>query len=424
MKKFLVNRELVWIILILVSFRLFYSCEIKSGESKLTKQDLLDYMKDWYLWYNTMPNVLAKDFVTLQELLDTLMYDQFDRWSYIQETSDYNDYNSKGIYIGHGIGLRWNTEGQLKVAYIFDDSDLNASGVTRGWEVSQINGSSVPPGTIIDTALLGPDEEGIQNTFTFKTLSGGTQMITSSKKYINSNAVLHSEIIDVAGKQAGYFVLQNFTNPAWDELSVLFSDFDAENIDELIIDLRYNPGGILQVSRYLGNLIAGEIANKGAFVKYVYNDKKSDNNATLRFNPEDYSLILTRVFIITSASTASASEVLINALQPYLDVYVVGDITDGKPVGMIAKQYTDFTLVPVTFYMYNKDDEGEFLDGLQPDQFVADDLEEAFGSQEEDCLKEVLYFIENESFSGSIKTTPAQYRWRTGHTPASAIGAI
>lgn len=419
-----VTRELVWIILVLVSFSLFYSCEINPTESKLTKQELLDYMKDWYLWYETMPNVSAKDFVTRQELLDTLIFDLLDKWSYIQETSDYNNYNSKGIYTGHGIGLRWNTEGQLKVAFIFDDSDMYASGVARGWEVTQINGESVTPGTIIDTALLGPDEEGIQNTFTFRTLTGGTQVITSSKKYININAVLHSEIIDVAGKQAGYFVLQNFTNPASDELSVLFSDFDAENIDELIVDLRYNPGGILQISRYLGNLIAGEIANKGAFVKYVYNDKKADNNATLRFHPEDYSLILTRVFIITSASTASASEVLINALQPYLDVYVVGDITEGKPVGMIAKQYTDYTLVPVTFYMYNKDDEGEYFDGLQPDQFVADDLDEAFGSQEEDCLKEILYYIENGSFSGSIKTTPAQYRWKTGHTPASAIGAI
>jgi C-terminal processing protease CtpA/Prc len=424
MKTFRVSRKLAWIILILVLCSLFHSCEINPGESKLTKQELLDYMKDWYLWYDTMPNVSVKNFATQQELLDTLIFDKLDRWSYIQETTDYNSYNSKGIYTGHGIGLRWNTEGQLRVAFIFDDSDLNSSGVTRGWEVTQINGMAITPGTIIDTALLGPDEDGIQNTFTFRTLSGGTQVITSTKKFININAILHSEIIDIAGKQAGYFVLQNFTTPASDELSVLFSDFDAENIDELIVDLRYNPGGILEVSRYLGNLIAGEIANKGAFVKYVYNDRKSDQNATLRFKPEDYSLILTRVFFITTASTASASEVLINALRPNLDVYIVGDITEGKPVGMIAKQFTDYTLVPITFYMYNKDNEGEYFDGLQPDQFIADDLDEAFGSREEDCLKEVLYFIENGSFSGNIKTTPAQYRWKTGNTAASAIGAI
>ncbi|KPK88082.1 MAG: hypothetical protein AMS27_00590 [Bacteroides sp. SM23_62_1] len=410
--------------MILFSFRLFHSCEINPPESKLTKQELLDYMKQWYLWYDTMPNVSVKNFTSQQELLDTLIFDQLDKWSYIQKTSDYNDYNSRGIYTGHGIGLRWSAEGQLKVAFIFDDSDLNTAGVERGWEVTQINGTAITPGTVIDTALIGPDEEGIQNTFTFTTPSAGTQIITSTKKFININAILHSDIIDVAGKQVGYFVLQNFTNPATDELTVLFSDFDAENIDELVVDLRYNPGGILEVSRYLGNLIAGEIANKGAFVKYVYNDKKSDQNVTLRFKPEDYSLILTRIFFITTASTASASEVLINALLPYMDVYMIGDITGGKPVGMIAKQYTDYTLVPVTFFMYNRDNEGEFFEGLQPDQMVADDLDEAFGNKEEDCLKEVLYYIENGTFSGTTKTTPERYRWKSGHTVASAIGAI
>jgi len=423
-KKYAERRGVIWIILILFSFKLFYSCEINPPENKLTREELLDYMKAWYLWYDTMPNVSAKDFATPQDLLDTLIFDQLDRWSYIQKTSDYNNYNSKGIYTGHGIGLRWDSEGKLKVAFIFDDSDLCTSGVIRGWEVTQINGVSILPGTIIDTSILGPNEEGIQNTFTFKTLNGGTQTINSTKKFVNINSVLHSEIIEVAGRKAGYVVLQNFTNPARDELTVVFSDFNAEDIDDLIIDLRYNPGGILEISRYLGNLIAGEIANKGAFVKYVYNDKRSDNNITKRFEPEDYSLILTRVFFITTASTASASEVLINALKPYLDVYIIGDITEGKPVGMIAKQYNDYTLVPITFYLYNRDNEGEYFDGLQPDQYIEDDMDETFGSLEEDCLKEILYFIENGSFSGGIKTTPSQYQWKTIPSRGFSTGAI
>ncbi len=401
---------MIWIILILLSFRFFCSCEINPPENKLTDEELLDYMLGWYLWYDTMPNVSVKDFTTLQELLDTLVYDPLDRWSYIQETKEYNDYNTRGIYTGHGIGLRWDSEDKLKVVFIFDDSDLYTSGVTRGWEVTQINGLAIPPGTIIDTSLLGPDEEGIQNTFTFKNSNGSTQTITSTKKFVNINAVLHSEIIEIAGKKIGYIVLQNFTEAASDEITIAFSDFYAEDIDDLIIDLRYNTGGILQIAADLGNLIAGEIANKGAFVKYVYNDKKSDNNQTLRFQPEDYSVILTRVFFITTSSTSSASEVLINALKPYLDVYIIGDDTDGKPVGMIAKQYNDYTLVPVVFYMYNRNNEGEFFDGLQPDKYVADDLDEAFGSPEEDCLKEILYFIENGSFSGGIKTIPSQLK--------------
>ncbi len=395
--------------------------------SKMTNEALLDYMKEWYLWYDSMPDVSAKNFATHQELLDTLIYKPLDRWSFIQKTSEYNDYYTRGIYTGHGIGLRWNTEGNLKVAYIFDDSDLKGSGVSRGWEITAINGNDITPGQPIDTSILGPDEEGMQNSFTFRNLSGIAQTLTSSKKIIDINSVLYSDVIDVAGKKAGYFVLQSFTEASQDELTTLFSGFANEDIDELIIDLRYNSGGVVDVANYLGNLFFGEVAFKGTFLKFIYNEKKSDRNVELRFDPEINSIIVPRVFFITSRSTASASEVLINSIKPYDDrisMNIVGDTTHGKPVGMIAKQFTDYTLVPVTYYMYNRDNEGEYFNGLAPDFYVADDLDEAFGSQEEDCLLEVLYYIENGTFSGRRKALPAVFPWKTGSGQAASIGAI
>jgi hypothetical protein len=91
---------------------------------------------------------------------------------------------------------------------------------------------------------------------------------------------------------------------------------------------------------------------------------------------------------------------------------------------MIAKQFTDYTLVPITYYIYNRDNEGGYFNGLAPDFYVADDLEEAFGSPEEDCLQEVLFYIENGTFSGRRKALPAIFPWKTGSGPAAAIGAI
>jgi carboxyl-terminal processing protease len=396
-------------------------------ESKLTKEALLDYMKEWYLWYDSMPDVSAKNFATRQELLDTLIYKPLDRWSNIQKTSEYNDYFTRGIYVGHGIGLRWNTEGKLKVAYIFDDSDLKNSGVTRGWEVTAINGINITPGQVFDTTILGPDIEGVQNSFTFRDLSGTSQNLTSVKKSIEINSILYSDIIEVAGKKAGYFVFQSFTEASKEELTVLFSGFLNEDIDELIIDLRYNSGGVIDVANYLGNLFFGEVAFKGTFLKFVYNEKKSERNVDLRFQTEINSIVVPRVFFITTRSTASASEILINSLKPYadrIDMVIVGDTTLGKPVGSIAKQFTDYTLVPVTYYIYNRDDEGDYFDGLPPDYFVADDLDEAFGSPEEDCLKEVLYFIENGTFSGRRKTLRSPILWKPGRGLAADIGAI
>jgi C-terminal processing protease CtpA/Prc len=416
------------ILLVLLLIPGVWCCEVfNPPPSKLTNEALLEYMKEWYLWYDTMPNVSAKKFSTRQELLDTLILKPLDRWSFIQKTSEYIDYYKKGIYTGHGFGLRWNTEGNLKVAFIFDDSDLKNSGVTRGWEVTAINGNNIIPGQVIDTSILGPDEEGVQNSFTFRDLSGTSQTFTSAKKIIDINSVLHSEIIEIAGKKVGYFVFQSFTEASKDELTVLFSDFLNEDIDELIIDLRYNSGGVTDVAHYLGNLFFGTTAFKGTFLKFVYNEKKSDRNVDLRFEPEINSIVVPRVFFITTRSTASASEALINSIKPYddrINMIIVGDTTLGKPVGTIAKQFTDYTVVPVTYYMYNRDNEGEYFGGLPPDYFVEDDLDEAFGSPEEDCLQEVLYFIENGSFSGRHKSYSSSFPWKIRGGQAAAIGAI
>jgi carboxyl-terminal processing protease len=425
-----IRRYRTFIILMgLLFMSLLWSCKeiLNPPESKLTNDALLEYMKEWYLWYDTMPDVSPDKFSTPQELLDTLILKPIDRWSYIQKTSEYNDYYSKGMYIGHGVGLRWNTEGKLKVAFIFDDSDLKASGVTRGWEVTAINGNDIIPGEVIDTSILGPDEVGIQNSFTFRDLSGSIRTLTSTKKVVDINSVLYSEIIDIAGKKVGYFVFQCFTNASKDELTILFSDFLAEDIDELIIDLRYNSGGTIDASQYLGSLFFGKVADKGTYTKLVYNEKKSGRNVDLRFNPDTNTIIIPRVFFITSRSTASASEVLINSIKPYddkIDMIIIGDTTYGKPVGMIAKQFTDYTLVPITYYTYNRDKEGEFFEGLPPDYYAEDNLDEAFGSPEEDCLKEVLYFIENGTFSGSHKSRSSAFPWKSGGGQGSVIGAI
>jgi carboxyl-terminal processing protease len=420
-----------WPVFLLVGLLIsgIWSCKevFNPPPSKMTNEALLDYMKEWYLWYDSMPDVSAKKFDTPQELLDTLIYKPLDRWSFIQKTSEYNDYYNRGIYTGHGIGLRWNPEGKLKVAFIFDDSDLNSAGVERGWEITAINGINITAGQPIDTSILGPDEEGVQNTFTFRDLSGISHTLTSTKKLVDINSVLYSDVIEVAGKKVGYFVFQSFTEASKEELTTLFSGFINEDVDELIIDLRYNGGGVIDAANYLGDLFFGEVAFKGTFLKFVYNEKKSDRNVEIRFKAESNTIVIPRVFFITSRSTASASEVLINSLRPYddrINMIIVGDTTYGKPVGMIAKQFTDYTLVPITYYINNRNDEGKYFNGLLPDFLVADDLDEAFGSPEEDCLQEVLYYIENGTFSGKRKASKSLFPFKIGSGQAAATGAI
>ncbi len=384
------------------------ACEhsvLNPEKTKLTKSTLYSTMKEWYLWYDTIPEVNPDEYPSLQSLLDAITLKPTDRWSEVMGTEDYYRLYDRAEYIGHGFGLVDDPEGKLWVGFVYEGSSAELNGVSRGWQVMSINGVSPSPEIDLDT-LLGYDEVGVENTFQFMNKQGGTSTMTLMKEIVEINSVLYSDIIDVEGAKAGYLVYQHFLIPSMDELDSVFAEFQENNVSEVIVDLRYNPGGQVDVAQYLASLIAGTKAIKGTFVKFVYNDKQSARNLTRPYLDLEHMLTTTpeRVFFITTGRSASSSEALINGMSPYLDVFLVGDDTYGKPVGAIAATYTDSTLIPITFNLLNRWDEGEFYDGLPADSYVEEDIKVDFGDPEEKLLKEVLNYISTEEWTGRKKT--------------------
>ncbi len=391
------------------------ACEqsiLNPEKSKLTKSVLYSIMKDQYLWYDSIPEVNPGEYASLTALLDDIVLKPLDRWSDVMGTEDYQSFYKQGEYIGHGIGLVDDPEGNLWVGFVYEGTIAEANGVSRGWQVLSINGIAISPGVELDT-LLGDDEVGVENTFQFRDLQGGTSTMTLAKETVDIHSVLYSDVIDVAGEKAGYLVYQHFLISSEEELDGVFADFQEANVQEVIVDLRYNPGGQVDVARYLASLIAGESAIKGTFVKFVYNDKNSDRNQSLLFQELEYTLTTTpeRVFSITTGRSASSSEALINGLSPYLDVYLVGDDTYGKPVGSVAVTFSDSTLIPIMFKLYNRLDEGEFFDGLPADSYIEEDVTIAFGNPDETMLKEVLQYISTEQWTGTAAKKSERAYW-------------
>ena len=403
---------------------LVFTCErdiLNPEQNKLTKSALYEVMKEWYLWYETMPAVNPDDYHSLNALLDALRYSPTDRWSYVMSTEEYDRYYGEGEYIGHGIGLIGDAGGNLWTGWVYEESPAQDQGIERGWIILSINGENISNETNLDS-LLGDNEVGVMNSFTFRKPGGQTINLDIEKQIVDINSVLYSDIINVNDTKVGYLVYQHFLVTSVEELDTVFKGFQDNQINDIIVDLRYNPGGQVDVAQHLGSLIAGEYAIKRDFVRLEYNDQKSERNLTRPFLDVEYMMTPTpeRVFFITTSRSASASELVINGLLGLTDlgrpfeIYLVGDDSHGKPVGSISSRFVDSTLIPITFRYMNRKNEGGFFDGLPANSYIEEDITKDFGDPEEPLLQEVLYFIENGSFTGTgvKKSIPAdKFQW-------------
>jgi hypothetical protein len=217
------------------------------------------------------------------------------------------------------------------------------------------------------------------------------------------NTVLYTDVITDGAKKIGYLVFESFIGPSEDELTEAFLNFKAANITDLVIDLRYNGGGLLNIVTHLANLIIPDNLDNQKFLSYVHNKYASDLNESIYFKQNPISVKLSKVYFIAGKGSASASEAIINGLEPHLDnVYIVGDDTYGKPVGMysFASRISDLVYVPISFSLVNADGFGNYFDGLKADSYINDDVYHNFGTDEA-IFSEVMNHITTGSFSSN-----------------------
>jgi carboxyl-terminal processing protease len=396
------------ITVIILSWSLvFTSCRKDDDDDEpgnIENQEFYDLMTDWYFWYDLMPEIDPDLYASPYEVLEALRQRPVDRWSYISTKAEFDAYYRDSKFIGYGFGSAWDQDGKLRVSFIFNSTDMYEEGVRRSWIIERINNTTVQPGMNINQ-MLGANEVGVTNTFLFRIPDGTTREMAVQKKEVFMNTVLHREVIETANGKVGYLVFKNFTQPSFDELDETFAHFATEGIEDLVLDMRYNGGGQTNVANYLSSIIGGEGLKGEPFARYMYNDKQSperdftDNFGSDAKRQPPYAGF-NRLFTIATRQTASASEMVINGLSPFIDVYIVGDNTYGKPMGMNVFTYRDlYAFVPVTFKIANARDEGDYFDGLPADSPAPDDLSRVFGDPEEESLKEVLNYIETGSFS-------------------------
>ncbi|WP_209327850.1 S41 family peptidase [Pseudoalteromonas sp. PA2MD11] len=408
-----------------------------AGSEFTEKMWLRSWSDETYLWYNEIEDNDPDNFSSVAAYFEQLKTFETtdsgafkDNFHFSEPTEDFFQESQSGVVSGYGINwaLINNTPPRdLRVAYLEDNSPAANAGLQRGDRVILVNGVSIDTNTEsgIDTlneALFGPTA-GDTHTFKVKSNDGTEKTFSLVAGNITQTPVQNVDtIITNSGTKVGYMQFNSHISIAQPELISAMNKFQEDNINELVIDFRYNSGGLLALSSQLAYMVAGP-ANTEDFYYYqvIENDKQPLNDPFPFINVEvDYStfeltndllpdLNLSKVYVLSTASTCSASEAFINGLNGInAEVILIGGKTCGKPYGFTPTHNCATTYYTIQFTGTNYKGFGEYADGLMPTpspQFAADvkgcelddDFSHQLGDSDEALLSAALYHIENDS---------------------------
>ena len=372
-------------------------------------------LNDYYLWQEEVPSLadeikpigsaryreLIKPYPEPESFFESLKYEQ-DKYSLIRSNYEDIENSIKGIDANNGLKFILSRYGSGEnilgvVTHILAESDAATKDIKRGDIFTSVDGQNLNLNNYREL-LFG---DNLNYTLNMADLNNnllspnGKNVSLTKTENFQSNPIQISKIINTGTSKIGYLMYNQFAEGFDDDLNNVFSSFKAEQINDLILDLRYNGGGLVRSAVNLAGMITGQF-NGEVFAKYLWNKKlmtyfntdlerfssqlEINFSETLADGTPINSLNLSRVYIITSGRSASSSELVINGLSPYINVIQVGDNTYGKNVGGPAALYdyidNDGTKHPnhtyaiycMTFYSANSNDFYDYADGLAPQE--------------------------------------------------------
>ena len=375
------------------------------------KKFIYDVLHDSYFWADDVPYLeyWSDSYKDSESILSALKDDR-DKFSFIADAEDVEGYFEDGKNNNFGfdflIGSFGNGLEYWVVNYVYPNSPADKAGIKRSDIIVGINDNDIRTANRGELIDLFYDEDQLVLHFIY----GDDRRIILQKSTYDIDTILHRDVVFNQDKSAkiGYFVFQDFIGKATHDLDNLFGFLKRNNISELILDLRYNRGGYMYVATHLASLIGGRSVSNKIFAKSVFNSKYQGYDYNDLFEEESKnSLNLERVFIITTESTCSASEAVINGLKASengIEVIQIGDTTCGKPHGFYGLPFCDKYLFAINFEVQNSDGYGNYLDGLSPTCRAYDDINYQFGDIRENSLAEALYYIDNGHCSSSSRS--------------------
>jgi C-terminal peptidase prc len=354
-----------------------------------------DVLFEYYLWYRELPMVNPAGFESPDAYLDAVRYRPLDSsFTYIANRAEQDAFYSDSQFIGLGISTHFDGT-EMRISQVYPESPAAEAGLRRGDRIVSINARSIESLTAsgqLGTAF-GANAEGVEVALVWQPGAGDPRSATLVKRPVTIPTVSMTKLFEVEGTRVGYVFFRNFVRPSFEALDASFAQLKQAGATELVLDLRYNGGGLVDVAQHLASLIGGVRTQEKLFAEFFHNDRNAQRNRSLLFEAKADALDLRRVVVITTRASASASELVINALRPFIPVVVVGDRTFGKPVGQYGFAFCDKVLNAVAFVLRNAEGSGDFFDGFEPTCAAADDLSHQLGDPGEASLNEAFTFL-------------------------------
>lgn len=422
-------------------------------------QWIYENMDTYYLWADKLPS--SPDYTLSPDaFFESLLYTSEDRFSWIQD--DYEDLlNTLNGVESQEIGFEYMFWGKsstdsvyIEVLYPKKGTDATSKGIVRGDFITSVNGKAITLSNY-STILSGSSSY----TFTVAKNLGGWKLstpytveVTPSSDYSEDPVYLSKTISTNSGK-VGYLAYNFFANDDGDntysyskELVDSLNKFVSDGISNIVLDLRYNSGGAITSAQILASSLVKSRSTSNVFVQYTYNSfltnyfQKYYGSSYFydyfinKFTPSGTSSVslpnlgdqLTNIYILTGEYTASASELIINGLKPYMNITLIGDTTYGKNVGSISIYEEGSTtntwgMQPIVTKLYNSAGESNYTDGFAPD-YYADDyygddgyprILKSLGDESKNLLSIALEYI-NGTLKSTTQTKSKAYKQTIG----------
>jgi hypothetical protein len=424
---------------------------------QLTLDSLFLYAKEVYLWYDALPDYATfnpRQYATGGDVLSNYKRELYLITQYkINPTTgspyEYSGYPGSPKYSfmeegnttagrkatvsladkgnDYGIALTAASDSDIRIRYVNPGSPADLAGLVRGDRVLSVNGTTISSGSssFIEAAL---DQSTVSLSVKKGSSPAGT--ISLTRNNYTTNPVFKQAVLTAGTQKVGYVAVSRFSTPDsfTPALENVFSSFATAGVTALVIDLRYNGGGYTSAAEDLVNLVAPSSLNgKTMYIEYfntllqngrapilqqqLYLDANGKtqmyNGHIATYADVDYSVAtntykfskkgtlqsVKQVVFIVTGNTASASELTINSLKPYLPVKLVGQQTYGKPVGFFGIKIDAYTVYMSSFSMQNASGAGDYFHGMAPDYAAGDDVTHDFGDPAETSLASALAYI-------------------------------